>query len=43
VYVVGDFASAADAEHPLVASRVALAAAHEALLVVRLLLGCPLP
>jgi sulfur carrier protein ThiS adenylyltransferase len=43
VYAVGDFASAADAEHPLVASRVALAAAHEALLVVRLLLGCPLP
>lgn len=43
VYVVGDLASAADAEHPLVASRVALAAAHEALLVVRLLLGCPEP
>ncbi len=41
VYIVGDFASAADAEHPLVASRVALAAAHQALLVVRLLLGCP--
>jgi len=43
VFVVGDFASPADAEHPLVASRVALAAAHQALLVVRLLLGCPTP
>lgn len=43
VYVVGDFASAADPEHPLVASRVAIAAAHQALLVVRLLLGCPQP
>jgi len=43
VYVVGDFTSAVDAEHPLVAGRVALAAAHEALLVVRLLLGCPTP
>jgi sulfur carrier protein ThiS adenylyltransferase len=43
VYVVGDFTSGVSAEHPLVASRVTLAAAHQALLVVRLLLGCPQP
>jgi sulfur carrier protein ThiS adenylyltransferase len=43
VFVVGDFTSGVSDEYPLVAGRVALAAAHEALLVVRLLLGCPLP
>lgn len=41
--VVGDFTSAADPAHPLLASRVTLAAAQQALLVTRILLGCPLP
>ena len=43
VFVVGDFASGVDSGHPLIASRVTLAAAHQALLVARILLGCPLP
>lgn len=43
VYVVGDFTSGVSDEYPLVAGRVALAGAQQALLVVRLLLGCPQP
>jgi sulfur carrier protein ThiS adenylyltransferase len=39
LYLVGDLTSAADADHPLLASRVMVAAAHEAHAVVRRLLG----
>jgi sulfur carrier protein ThiS adenylyltransferase len=41
LWMVGDLVTAACEEHPLFASRVTVAAAHEAHIVVRLLLGYP--
>ena len=41
VWMIGDLASEVSAEHPLFASRVAIAAGHQAHTVVRLLLGFP--
>lgn len=40
MWMIGDLTSEACAERPLFASRVTIAAAHEAHMVVRLLLGC---
>jgi sulfur carrier protein ThiS adenylyltransferase len=41
VWMVGDLVSEVSVEHPLFASRVAIAAGHEAHMVVRILLGYP--
>jgi sulfur carrier protein ThiS adenylyltransferase len=41
VWMVGDLVSEVSAEHPLFASRVAVAAGHQAHMVVRILLGYP--
>jgi sulfur carrier protein ThiS adenylyltransferase len=41
VWMVGDLVSEVSAEHPLFASRVAIAAGHQAHMTVRLLLGYP--
>lgn len=41
VWMVGDLVTEASAEHPLFASRVAIAAGHQAHMVVRILLGYP--
>jgi sulfur carrier protein ThiS adenylyltransferase len=41
VWMVGDLVSEVSAEHPLFASRVAIAAGHQAHMVVRILLGFP--
>lgn len=41
VWMVGDLVSEVSAEHPLFASRVAVAAGHQAHMVVRILLGFP--
>ena len=41
VWMVGDLVSEVSAEHPLFASRVAIAAGHQAHMTVRILLGYP--